>query len=99
MCPATLPCVPRPTVWVPSKFLSTRTGAFTREQLEWIETGRNDVLRFRRPNGWQVIMNFGEEPFPLDGGRVLLASRAQEPGSVAGETTVWLAPDDDDRLG
>jgi alpha-glucosidase len=68
------------------------------ERLEWIETGRDDVLHFARPNGWQVVMNFGTEPYVLgggsaeDGASVVLASRREAPtGVVPGESTVWLA--------
>ena len=29
------------------------------EELEWIDSGRDDVLWFRRPGGWEVVTNFG----------------------------------------
>ena len=62
------------------------------ERLEWIETGRDDVLRFARPNGWQVVTNFGVEPFDLgaDAADVVLGEVVD--GAVPGETTVWIAP-------
>lgn len=64
------------------------------ETLEWVETGRVDVLRFRRPNGWQVVANFGAEPIALgvDAGRVVLASVAVADGVLPGEATAWIAP-------
>jgi alpha-glucosidase len=62
------------------------------EELDWIDTGRADVLRFVRPNGWQVVTNFGSEPYELDRADVLLASQDAPLGTVPGETTVWLAP-------
>ncbi|HXH33924.1 MAG TPA: glycoside hydrolase family 13 protein [Plantibacter sp.] len=64
----------------------------TEERLDWIETGRDDVLRFERPNGWQVVANFGTEPVPLDAevDRVVLGT--VEDGAVPGESTVWIAP-------
>ncbi|MDF2508302.1 MAG: alpha-amylase, partial [Microbacterium sp.] len=64
------------------------------ETLEWIETGRPDVLRFARPNGWQIVSNFGTEPFDLgaDAAEVVLASAALEGPALAGETTAWIAP-------
>ncbi|MFE7844284.1 alpha-amylase family glycosyl hydrolase [Microbacterium sp. NPDC057407] len=65
----------------------------TGERLEWIETGRDDVLRFARPNGWQIVTNFGTEPYALDGGRVVLSSGPAADGELPGETTAWLAPD------
>ena len=64
------------------------------EGLTWIDTGRADVLRFARPNGWQVVTNFGTEPYPLPGTERLLASSPAPAGVVPGETTVWLAPAD-----
>ncbi|QIG40953.1 glycoside hydrolase family 13 protein [Microbacterium sp. 4R-513] len=62
----------------------------TDEQLEWIETGRDDVLHFRRPNGWEVVTNFGTEPYPLDRSIVVLSSAGDAAGTVPGESTVWL---------
>jgi alpha-glucosidase len=63
------------------------------EQLEWVETGRDDVLRFRRPNGWEVVTNFGSEPFALpDGADVALSSSGSSGATVPGETTVWIPP-------
>lgn len=65
----------------------------TTESLEWIETGRDDVLEYRRPNGWTVVTNFGVEPFALPGDRrSSLASGPLAGGALPGETTVWLAP-------
>ncbi|MFC5929223.1 alpha-amylase [Cryobacterium melibiosiphilum] len=46
--------------------LALRRSLQTDEHLEWIPSGRADVLRFRRPNGWQVVTNFGTEPYPID---------------------------------
>ena len=63
------------------------------ETLEWIETGRPDVLRFARPNGWQVVTNFGTEPFDLgvDAADTVLASAPLQGDSLAGEATAWIA--------
>ncbi|MFT4050621.1 MAG: alpha-amylase family glycosyl hydrolase [Microbacterium sp.] len=75
--------------------LTLRRELQTGESLEWIETGRDDVLRFARPNGWQVVTNFGTEPYELgDTGdaTVALTSAPAPAGTVPGETTVWLAP-------
>lgn len=63
------------------------------EALEWIDTGRDDVLHFRRPNGWQIVANFGTEPFPLPPGEILLAS-GPVAGALPGETTAWLRASD-----
>lgn len=64
----------------------------TDESLEWIETGRPDVLRFARPNGWQVVTNFGTEVFDLgaDAADVVLGSVVD--GALPGDSTVWIAP-------
>lgn len=64
----------------------------TDESLEWIETGRADVLRFARPNGWQIVTNFGSEPFDLgtDADDVVLGEIVD--GAVPADSTVWLAP-------
>lgn len=71
--------------------LALRRELQTGEELEWVESGRPDVLRFRRPGGWQVVTNFGTEPYQL-AGDVLLASSPSPGGVVPGETTVWLEP-------
>lgn len=64
----------------------------TEESLEWIETGRPDVLRFARPNGWQIVTNFGTEPFDLgaDAADVVLGTVVDE--AVPADSTVWIAP-------
>jgi alpha-glucosidase len=64
----------------------------TEEALEWIETGRADVLRFARPNGWQVVTNFGSEPLDLgaDAAHVVLGPVID--GALPGDSTVWIAP-------
>ncbi|MHC9044460.1 glycoside hydrolase family 13 protein [Microbacterium saperdae] len=64
------------------------------EQLEWIETGRADVLRFTRPNGWQIVTNFGVEPFDLgaDAADAVLSSAALDGSALPGDATAWIAP-------
>lgn len=64
----------------------------TGEQLEWIDTGHADVLRFRRPNGWEVVTNFGTDPRLIGSGDVLIATDEVTDGMLPGESTVWLAP-------
>lgn len=65
----------------------------TEESLEWSEA-RDDVLRFSRPNGWQVVMNFGTEPFDLgpDAEHAVLATVALDGSALPGEATAWIAP-------
>ncbi len=65
-------------------------------ELEWVDTGRDDVLAFRRPNGWTVVTNFGLEPYGFQSDEVALVSGPiflmDGVVSVPGETTVWLEP-------
>ncbi|TFV95313.1 glycoside hydrolase family 13 protein [Leifsonia flava] len=60
------------------------------EELEWVTTDRADVLHFRRPNGWGIVLNFGTEPVALPAGEVLIASASLVGGRLAGESAVWL---------
>ncbi|MCC9053130.1 glycoside hydrolase family 13 protein [Microbacterium sp. F2E] len=94
---------PDSTLSMYRRALALRHELQTGEQLEWIETGRDDVLHFARPNGWQVITNFGVEPYQLSAasGQVVATSARGDAASgpdsdaasfVPGETTVWLAP-------
>lgn len=82
---------PDSTLWMYRHALALRTELQGAEQLEWIETGRSDVLAFERPGGWRVVTNFGTEPFELTGGEIVLASaQVAADGAVPGEATVWL---------
>jgi len=72
--------------------LALRRVLQTGESLEWIDTGREDVLAFTRPNGWTVVTNFGTEPFDLPAGaQVSLSSRPLAGQRLPGETTAWIA--------
>ncbi len=73
--------------------LRLRRDLQTSEDLTWVETDSTDVLHFTRPNGWQVITNFGTKPYPLGADRVVVASAPLEGQAVPAESTVWLAPD------
>lgn len=64
----------------------------TGEHLEWIETSREDVLRFTRPDGWQVVANFGVELYPLGAPADAVVLGALLDDAVPGESTVWIAP-------
>jgi len=74
--------------------LRLRRALQTDEALEWIETGRTDVLRFARPNGWQVVTNFGTTPFVLgdDAAQTAVATRPLDGDALVGEATAWIAP-------
>ncbi|MFZ1381678.1 MAG: glycoside hydrolase family 13 protein [Scrofimicrobium sp.] len=60
------------------------------EELEWLETGSDDVLRYRRPGGWEVVTNFGTDPVEIGEGEVLIASQPIADGVLPAETTAWL---------
>ncbi|ADX74588.1 glycosidase [Pseudarthrobacter phenanthrenivorans Sphe3] len=70
--------------------LAMRTQLQTTETLEWLETGRADVVAFRRPNGWTSVTNFGAEAFNLPAGEVLVSSSPLQAGSLPGAATAWL---------
>lgn len=69
--------------------LALRRVLQTGEQLEWIPS-EEDVVHFRRPNGWEVVMNFGPLPVRMPAGEVLLFSSPLVAGRLGGESTVWL---------
>ncbi|MCS5719751.1 glycoside hydrolase family 13 protein [Herbiconiux sp. CPCC 205763] len=83
---------PESTLTLYRRALALRHRLQTEERLEWIETGRADVLHFRRPNGWEVVTNFGAEPYPLDRAGVVLASELLPAGILPADTTVWCSP-------
>ncbi|KQO65248.1 glycoside hydrolase family 13 protein [Curtobacterium sp. Leaf261] len=85
---------PASTLSLYREALALRSELQAEESLTWSETGRSDVLAFRRPNGWTSVTNFGTEPFVLPEGEVLLASAPLDPSGDAvalpGATTAWL---------
>jgi alpha-glucosidase len=85
---------PGSTLHLYRRALQLRRELQTEERLEWINTGRADVLRFRRPNGWEVVTNFGSEayalPDTLDRADVLISSSPLENGAIGADTTVWM---------
>lgn len=81
---------PASTLNLYRRALHLRDDLQTAEELTWFDTGRDDVLAFTRPNGWTVVINFGDEPVALPAGGVLLASADLDGGRLPGATTVWL---------
>jgi len=72
--------------------LALRRSLQTTEQLQWVETGNPAVLHFRRPNGWEVVTNFGAESYALPRRDAVLASETlDDDGVLPGDTTVWFA--------
>jgi len=83
---------PDSTLALYRRALALRRELQTDERLEWVETGRDDVLHFRRPNGWEVVTNFGLEPFALPRHDAVISSRPlDEHDDLPGDATVWFA--------
>ncbi|HOQ53519.1 MAG TPA: glycoside hydrolase family 13 protein [Micropruina sp.] len=80
---------PSSTLALYRRALSLRRTLQGAESLQWLPTGRDDVLSFSRPGGWRVVSNFGARPCPLPDGEVLLTSNPLS-DHLPGETTVWL---------
>ena len=83
---------PESTLNLYRRALSLRRKLLSGEDLEWRETGRPDVLRFARHDGWEVVTNFGPTDMPLTGGEVLLSSGSLRHDVAPAETTLWWAP-------
>lgn len=58
--------------------------------LTWEDTDAEDVLHYRRPNGWRCVTNFGTTPLTLPTGSVVIASGPLDGGLLPADTTVWL---------
>lgn len=86
---------PNSTLNLYRRALNLRHELQTAEELTWHDTGRGDVLHFARPNGWQVVTNFGSEPFalPVGAGRVVLSSAPLADGMLPAEATAWIIAD------
>jgi len=81
---------PASTLSLYRRALALRSDLQAPEQLEWVPTDAAEVIRFRRPHGWEVVMNFGTTPVDLPDGEVLVASGPLDGGRLPGETAVWL---------
>ena len=77
--------------------LAARRKLQTAEELEWLETGNDKVLAFRRPNGWVNVTNFAnfdvKLPAELTEGELVLASVPFEGDKLPSSTTVWFLQD------
>ncbi|MGO4384330.1 glycoside hydrolase family 13 protein [Specibacter sp. RAF43] len=76
--------------------LSWRRKLQAEESLAWVSEPAATVSRYRRPNGWEVITNFGKAPAALPSdvvlAKVVLSSGEPAASLIPGETTYWLAP-------
>ncbi|MGV8972598.1 MAG: glycoside hydrolase family 13 protein [Rhodoglobus sp.] len=69
--------------------LALRRELHSDDDLDWVETDHDDVLAFRRSNGWLSITNFGAKSVPMPAGEVVLTS-VPCTGSLPGAATAWL---------
>jgi alpha-glucosidase len=69
--------------------LRARRELQTSETLTWGDHSEN-VLWFRRENGWNSLTNFGTHTVAAPEGEVILASTPLTPDGVAGESTIWF---------
>ena len=74
--------------------LRLRRDLQTAETLEWVETGREDVLHIRRPGGWSALLNTGQQPYPLPAGQVLVASAVLDHDQLPAQAAVWIREDE-----
>lgn len=71
------------------KALNLRKKIQSAEELEWVESGA-DVLHFKRPGGWEVVMNFGEDAIEVPKGDLLVASEDLKDGKIGQDVAVWV---------
>ncbi|WP_411734102.1 glycoside hydrolase family 13 protein [Paeniglutamicibacter sp.] len=78
--------------------LAWRRKLQTTESLHWVSPPDATLAHYRRPNGWEVLTNFGTDPLGLprtiDPSRIVLASGgpAGPVVHIESETTLWIAP-------
>lgn len=71
------------------KALNLRKKIQSAEELEWVNSG-SEVLHFKRPGGWEVVMNFGEEAVEVPKGELLVASDELKGGKIGQDVAVWV---------
>ncbi|MER6827385.1 hypothetical protein ABT352_15485 [Streptosporangium sp. NPDC000563] len=61
------------------------------ESIEWIDLGE-DIIAFRRANGWTSITNFSHDPVRLPEGSVLISTQpvTTDNRRIPGNATAWL---------
>ena len=75
---------PASTLELYRRALEVRRALQGPERLAWQATEREDVVRFRRDGGWEVVINFGDSPVPMPAGEVLVASGPAAPTGAPG---------------
>ncbi|WP_028275246.1 glycoside hydrolase family 13 protein [Arthrobacter sp. I3] len=81
---------PESTLSLYREALRLRGSLQTEEQLKWLNQSNDSVLHFIRPNGWQSVTNFGNEPVELPAGTVVATSSPLAGGSLPADTTAWI---------
>ena len=66
-----------------ARALALRRELQTDETLDWLPTPDPTSCASPRPNGWQVVTNFGTDAVPLPDGEVLRHERARSTGPAA----------------
>ncbi|BEJ11791.1 hypothetical protein CspHIS471_0202510 [Cutaneotrichosporon sp. HIS471] len=83
---------PNSTLNLYRKALGLRHELQCAEDLEWLSDDA-ETVHFKRPNGWEVLVNFGKEARPIPSNRkVALSSGDLVDGAVPTDTAVWLLP-------
>lgn len=60
--------------------------------LTWIPTGCDDVLAFRRTDGWVCVTNFAFTPYDHSFGTVAISSSPMEGDALPPATAAWVTP-------
>ncbi|WVR08821.1 hypothetical protein IAU60_005879 [Kwoniella sp. DSM 27419] len=82
------------TLWMYRQAMRLRKQLQGEETLEWVSQSSPDVLHYKRPDGWEVVLNAGKTAIDIPTGKVLLTSGLPVvDGKLAGETTAWLKVD------
>ncbi|WVF67028.1 hypothetical protein IAT40_001771 [Kwoniella sp. CBS 6097] len=72
------------------KALRSRRVLQGEEQLEWVPDAPEGVLHFKRPNGWEVVLNTTKGAIDLPAGEIVISSAPIAEGKLPAESTVWL---------
>ena len=73
------------------KALALRRKLQSAEELEWVEKeGEKGVLHFKRPGGWECLLNLTGENIEVPKGELVIASTPFEGTHVPIDTTVWV---------
>lgn len=64
------------------------------ETMSWVGEKSDGVLHFKRPGGWEVMINVSsKDPVGVPSGQVVLASDALDGSILPVNTAVWLKAD------